>query len=1272
MKITLRPGLWLLLTVVFAAGMAVSFSMWYFLRGQESRRAQALLARASASLQDRVQAELDQEVAALERMAGKWKVRPDLRREEWEYDVRQMLESRPSLLSVAWLEQPGAARDWPIAWAMPSVYQGATISLHNLLQDHRPDLLAGLRQEPRTRISDAILVADRGKAFAVYVPALVNGKLRGALLGVFHLQLLLDGIFERLLAADYSLQLMDGYESIYQRGTAKNHPADWEHQGSLNVFTSKWKLRVWPNPDVQRSNEKLADLILFCGLGVSLLLTGLVWFTARQAKGRAKLTPLPETPEGKRRNEDRRRLWEAVLGTLDEAFFVAEAEKVMGAGPVIVFANEALTRLTGYAAADLLGKSPRMLFSPDLLAKSARGETARIAVKHHSGLLLDVDLCVKPLGGTPERPGHWVVELRREVPVAAAPAISIETLLAAAPMPAQLLDAEGKVLAWNALAETATGYSGIELVGHPSPVPVELPNTGYWAKEDLRVDHRYAGRLELSCWTAPLDGEPRRFLCLFADFTRDRLAAAQTAERESAFLALLNRSSEVLALLDDSANIQFLNEPVRELLGLSPEQLVGAPLTELMEEVPATTATAPLLLKQKDGGVRVFEGSLQPIAGTHYLALAAQLPAPPLLADAMADVVVTYDTEQRVTWMNRAAEALYGLRLDAVRGLTLGQAQPEWLQAPARQEIFAEFDRTASWRGEISLLTPTGREIVQDVALTPLRDAQGEIIGAVAVHRDITARKSAREALELDEQSRTLAALGAAEGLWDWNLATGEVYYSPTWKSMLGYRDDEIAGAVEEWHMLVHPDDLPLVKSRIAAYLEGEAGPLALEYRARTAAGAYRWMQARAVAVRNEHGVAQRLVGLQADINAEKERDEALLFEAFHDHLTGLPNRALFLDRLSGELANEVPLVVGFLDLTRFREVNEKLGPRGADLVLAEVGVRIAAVLPPDSFLARHGSDEFTLLLPGLSADECAALAELIRSRLQAPFTHQGKQVSLACRLGFAFAPTGAHEPEGLIQQASQAAIAQRNEPDSLALEQFRVFYHPIVRLDSGEITGMEALVRWQHPSRGLLTPDQFLPAAEASGDILAIDYWVIEEAAAKLRELDEKFPGAQPLGLTVNLASRHFVSEAALQNLEQQIALAGLDTERLRIELYDVPGEIPAALEPQLRRLGVAINLPGLSSDVLPDVACLRQGRIKLPPALVRGLATGRNVEKVRSIINLARRENLQVVAEGVETLEQLAVLRELKCDLAQGYYFSQPASLSDTERLLARGPRW
>jgi diguanylate cyclase (GGDEF)-like protein/PAS domain S-box-containing protein len=1272
MKITLRPGLWLLVGVVFLAGTVISFSMWYFLRGQESRRAQGLLTKASASLQDRVQAELDQEVAALERLAGKWKVRPDLRREEWEYDMRQMLESRPSLLAVAWLEAPGPGRDWPIAWAMPSVYQGATISLHNLLQEQRPDLLAGLRKEPRTRISDAILVADRGKAFAVYVPALVNGKVRGALLGVFHLQLLLDGIFERLLAADYSLQLLDGYESIYQRGTAKNHPADWEHQGSLNVFTSNWKLRIWPNPEVQRSNEKLADLILLCGLGVSLLLSGLVWFTARQPASRAKLTPLPETPEGRRRNEDRRRLWEAVLGALDEPFFVAESEKVMGAGPVIVFANEALTRLTGYAAGDLLGKSPRLLFSPELLQKCARGEGERIAVKHLSGENLEVELQVKPLGPTPERPSHWVVKLRPAAPASAVPAVSIEGLLAAAPMPAQLLDAEGKVLAWNSLAEAVTGYGAAELVGHPSPIPVELPNTGYWAKEDLRAAHRHDGWMELRCWTAPIDGEPRRFLCLFADFTRDRLAAEQTAERESAFLALLNQSSEVLALLDDSANIRFVNERVRQLLGLPPEELVGAPMTELLEEPPASTETAPLLLKQKDGGVRVFEGSLQPIEGTHYLALAAKLPAPPALADAMADVVVTYDAEQRVTWMNRAAEELYGLRLDEVRGLTLGQAQPEWLQAPARQEIFAEFDRAGSWRGEISLLTPAGREIVQDVALTPLRNAQGEVIGAVAVHRDITARKSAREALELDEQARTLAALGAAEGLWDWNLETGEVYYSPTWKSMLGYRDEEIAGEIEEWHMLLHPDDLPLVKSRTAAYLEGEAGPLELEYRARAASGEYRWMQARAVAVRNEHGKAQRLVGLQADIHADKERDEALLFEAFHDHLTGLPNRALFLDRLSGELANGLPLVVGFLDLTQFSTVNEKLGTRGADQVLAEVGVRLAGVLPPEGFLARYGSDEFVLLLPKLSAEECQALAGLIRSRLQAPFAHQGKQVSLDCRLGFAFAEAGEREPEALIQRASQAAIEATHEPDSLALDQFRVFYHPIINLESGEITGMEALVRWQHPGRGLLTPDQFLPAAEASGDILAIDYWVVREAAAKLREWDEKFPGAQPLSLTVNLASRHFATEAALQELERQITLAGLERERLRIELYDVPGELPDYMEPQLRRLGVAVNLPGLSLEALPEVARMRQGRIKLPPALVRGLATGRNVEKVRAIINLARRENLQVVAEGVETLEQLAVLRELKCHLAQGYYFSQPASLADTERLLSRGPRW
>ena len=236
MKVKVRPGLWLLVSVVFMMTIGATLFVWIFLRGQETRRAEKVLLSTSETLQDRVQAELDQEINAVQRLAAKWQIRPALTREEWEFDVRQILEDHLSLLSLSWLEtesilKPSAsarqiADDWHVAWSLPVIYEPAVVKLHELVQHSRNDLLVSAIESRRTKITDAIQVANRGKAFAAYVPVVVDGELRGAVMGLFHLQILMDSVFNRLLSTDFSIQLMDGYQPIYSQGLAKNQASD--------------------------------------------------------------------------------------------------------------------------------------------------------------------------------------------------------------------------------------------------------------------------------------------------------------------------------------------------------------------------------------------------------------------------------------------------------------------------------------------------------------------------------------------------------------------------------------------------------------------------------------------------------------------------------------------------------------------------------------------------------------------------------------------------------------------------------------------------------------------------------------------------------------------------------------------------------------------------------------------------------------------------------------------------------------------------------------
>lgn len=1226
MKITVKPGLWLMLLIVLSIGIGASVLLWSFLRGQETRRAQTLLASASGNLQDRVQAELDHELGSLQRMASKWQIRPAMDRTEWEFDARQVLESHPSLLAVSWLpnpisKEPVATTDrvlerMKVDWALPSIYSQAVVRLHGLLLENRPELLRSVVEQRRMRISDPIFVANRGKAFVVYVPSVVDGEFRGAVVGLFHLQLLLDFVFDRLLASDYSIRLMDGYDTIYERGEGKTRLSDWEHHGELNVFSGAYRLRLWPNPEVQRGNEKFADLALIGGIGVSALLTLLVYFAAKRPTPKLERVPF-DMVESRHKLEDRLRVWEATLAGVEEPLFVAENERVMGAGPIVQYVNSAFCRISGHTADELVGRSPRALFVDRFPAAEQPMEMNTQLVRPGEATQ-PVRLRIRPVRNAQQTVTHWVASIGTEV-------LPLEKLIAAAPLAVQVFNILGEVLHWNLRAEALTGMRAVDVVGRALPLGVTFPTPPHPTRHDLHTTHADGKRLDLAIWTTPLESQDGTYISFMTDVTAEHEQIEASAEREACFKALVENATDVLAILDLDAKLRYVNPAVEALFGLKPATLIGLSADALLDPT------------RLDAHVQPIEGSRNLILAGHAVRKDSHN-----LLEEISDAVLTFDADRRIRWMNPAAAQLFGLDRTHVAGRTLGELLPQWLQSPGWDAIFDALDLAGTYEGDVSFYTPEGREIVQSLAMSRTRD------GAVAIHRDVTEKRSAVETFTVDQDG--------AEALWDWNLRNGEVYYSPRWKAMLGYDDDDITGELEEWFLLVHPDDVHLLRGRITTYLKGQQEHLEVEYRARTRAGAFRWMRTRAAGVRTAAGEVTRLVGIQYDIHDQKLLDEQLLFEAFHDPITGLDNRALFLDRVQGALAaGGAPFAVLFLDLKQFHKVNELVGRRGGDRVLAEAGRRISASMPPDSMVARHSSDEFVVMTP--VTEGLDDLIALVRSRLVEPLTIGGKAIWLECSAGFALSSTvGMDTAEAMVQAASRPRERGKvlRNGEHFEAGEFRVFYHPIVSLVTGEIEGMEALVRWQHPQRGLMLPVEFFETAEKGGWLLTMDRWVMREACAKIAELNERFARVFPLVLIVNLSPMHFETREGMEALEQILVDAGVQHGTLRIELNGT---------------GAA---PEVGEEYAHLAAAIDAGAVKLPLGLVRGLATGRHVEEARAIIGEARRHNLKVVAEGVESLEQLAVLRELQCDLAQGFYFTQPASSKDTERLLARSPRW
>ncbi len=570
--------------------------------------------------------------------------------------------------------------------------------------------------------------------------------------------------------------------------------------------------------------------------------------------------------------------------------------------------------------------------------------------------------------------------------------------------------------------------------------------------------------------------------------------------------------------------------------------------------------------------------------------------------------------------------------------------------------------------------------------------------------------------LAASQERYELAARGASDGLWDWDLTTGAIYYSPRWKSMLGYREEEVGATVEDWLRRVHPEDVEALRSAMQAHVSGAAPQLQHEYRIRDGEGGWRWMLARGVAVRDDDGKATRMAGSQTDIGAWKQAEARLLHDAFHDPLTDLPNRALFLDRLSrvsqsGRRRASHRYAVLFLDLDRFKVINDGLGHVVGDELLKMVAHRLLLCVRQEDTVARLGGDEFGILLADVhDLEDATRVARRVNAALQQPVRIGEHEVFTSASIGVSLSTAGSAQPEDVIRDAdtamyrAKAAGGMRHEVEGgampteavgrLRLEselrhagergELRVQYQPIVELEGGRVVGLEALLRWQHPQRGLLMPDDFLPLAEETGIVLALDWWVFRRVceqtarwapALRGRVTDERgdATGAATTTVSVNMSGRHFWQEDMAQRLDRVLAETGARPEHLRLEIRESAvlrdGEAAARILTEVRGRGIRLVIDdfGTGYSSLTYLQRIPVEALKIDRAFVaRVTEDARSAELVRSILGLARTFGLDAVAEGVETAEQLRELERLGCGLAQGFLFSEPLDADAAGALL------
>ncbi|HEY6467250.1 MAG TPA: EAL domain-containing protein [Candidatus Acidoferrales bacterium] len=583
---------------------------------------------------------------------------------------------------------------------------------------------------------------------------------------------------------------------------------------------------------------------------------------------------------------------------------------------------------------------------------------------------------------------------------------------------------------------------------------------------------------------------------------------------------------------------------------------------------------------------------------------------------------------------------------------------------------------------------------------------------AVALARIGTqlSHKRAQEGLKESEERYALAARGSNDGLWDWNLATNAIYFSDRWKAMLGYDEHEISDKIEEWFERVHDSDRDRMKEEMAAHQKGLTPHFESVHRIRHRDGTFRWMLSRGIATCDRSGKPVRMAGSQTDITEGK----------VSDPLTGLPNRLLFLDRLDrlmkhSKRHSERVFAVLFLDLDAFKMINDSLGHLIGDQLLLGVAKRLekclrssdtVARLAQETFtLARMGGDEFTVLLDDLKDPaDAERAAERIMEGLSAPFELEGKEVFTSASIGIALCNTGYQHPEDIMRDADtamyrakslgkaryeifnadmRASVMARLELETdlrraLDRNEFRNFYQPIVSLDNGEINGFESLLRWQHPTRGLLGPKEFISVAEDTGLIRELGWWSLREACCRISEWNSLDPGRN-LVVSVNLSIKQFMQPNLVENIGVLLKELDLSPESLKLEITEstVMEDPSTAVEMlrQMKALGIrlAIDDFGTGYSSLSYLHRFPLDTLKIDRSFISGSSGGVNgMEIARTIMPLAKNLRLDVVAEGVETLEQVQELKKLDCKYAQGFYFSKPLSRDQAEALLAEHAVW
>jgi diguanylate cyclase (GGDEF)-like protein/PAS domain S-box-containing protein len=641
-----------------------------------------------------------------------------------------------------------------------------------------------------------------------------------------------------------------------------------------------------------------------------------------------------------------------------------------------------------------------------------------------------------------------------------------------------------------------------------------------------------------------------------------------------------------------------------------------------------------------------------------------------------------------------------------VPGTAMGTAErfftPESMVL-VRASYFDHVNQPATHDLELEAITAKGQRIWLHSVGTSLRQ-DGRLITRTTVVQNITESKWARAALKDSENLWKLALESTGDGVWDWHIPSGVEHYSKRLVEMYGFTEGEITNTSLELDRRTHPADRAQMEQDRDAHFKGLVPTYHNEHRVLCKDGTWKWVLSRGMVIsRDPDARPLRIIGTHTDITERKNAEALIRQQAFFDTLTGLPNRRMLRDRLEQEIRHckrDIhQLAILFIDLDHFKEVNDTLGHDSGDQLLVEAARRIRACVRDADTVARMGGDEFTVILTDISnTDHLEPLLQKILRSMDALFQIGDEQVFVSASIGITLYPLDGTEIEDLYKNADQALYVAKGEGRNrfsfftpalqeaaqtrvrlasdlriaLSENQFRVLYQPIVELKTGAIFKAEALIRWQHPKRGLVSPAAFIPIAESSGLIVDIGEWVFQQAAEQVHKWRMNLhPDFQ---ISVNRSPVQFRhSDSGQASWGMQMHAMGLPGNALVVEITEgLLLDTSETVGVQLLALGdagikVSLDDFGTGYSSLAYLQKFDIDFIKIDQSFVRHLIpSSTDLALCKAIIVMAHALGIQVIAEGVETEQQRDLLAEAGCDFGQGYLFARPINAAEFETLV------